>query len=183
MRLGKRLHEAVTESFWYVRKVVRTDVAQKDLKPVRTKEEAKERGRNGGIKSGEVRRAKKTMRETAKALMAMEVVGDKNKRNLEAFGIQKGDQNYQTAVVVRLMQKALVEGDTSAIRLIGELTGDLNRFGFIGEEETDIVEMVYPNINLPDNGRDRKRTFELSPQAGPQTMFMASSAEIGRAHV
>lgn len=153
-------------------------MAQKDLKPVRTKEEAKERGRNGGIKSGEVRRAKKTMRETAKALMAMEVVGDNNKRNLEAFGIQKGDQNYQTAVVVRLMQKALVEGDTSAIRLIGELTGDLNRFGFIGEEETDIVEMTYPNINLPNNGRDRKQTYELSPQAGPQTMFMSSSADI-----
>ena len=104
-------------------------MAQKDLKPVRTKEEAKARGRNGGIKSGEVRRAKKSMRETAKALMSMEVVGDNNKKNLEAFGIQKGDQNYQTAVVVRLMQKALVEGDTSAIRLIGELTGDLNRFG------------------------------------------------------
>lgn len=153
-------------------------MAQKDLKPVRTKEEAKERGRNGGIKSGEVRRAKKTMRETAKALMAMEVVGDNNKRNLEAFGIQKGDQNYQTAVVVRLMQKALVEGDTSAIRLIGELTGDLNRFGFIGEEETDIVEMTYPNINLPNNGRDRKQTYELSPQAGPQTMFMSSAADI-----
>ena len=106
-------------------------MAQKDLKPVRTKEEAKARGRNGGIKSGEVRRAKKSMRETAKALMSMEVVGDNNKKNLEAFGIQKGDQNYQTAVVVRLMQKALVEGDTSAIRLIGELTGDLNRFGLM----------------------------------------------------
>ena len=37
-----------------------TDVAQKDLKPVRTKEEAKERGRAGGIKSGEVRRSKVT---------------------------------------------------------------------------------------------------------------------------
>lgn len=164
--------------FLYVRKVVRTDVAQKDLKPVRTKEEAKERGRNGGIKSGEVRRAKKTMRETAKALMAMEVVGDKNKRNLEAFGIQKGDQNYQTAVVVRLMQKALVEGDTSAIRLIGELTGDLNRFGFVGDEETDLVEIAYPCLNLPNNGRDKKQAFELAPQAGPQTMFMASSADI-----
>lgn len=157
---------------------MRTDVAQKDLKPVRTKEEAKERGRNGGIKSGEIRRAKKTMRETAKALMAMEVVGDNNKRNLEAFGIQKGDQNYQTAVVVRLMQKALVEGDTSAIRLIGELTGDLNRFGFIGEEETDVVERAYPRINLPDNGRDRKNAFELAPQAGPQTAFMSSPADI-----
>ena len=153
-------------------------MAQSDLKPVRTKEEAKERGRNGGIKSGEARRAKKSMRETAKALMAMEVVGDNNKRNLEAFGIQKGDQNYQTAVVVRLMQKALVEGDTSAIRLIGELTGDLNRFGFIGDEDEDIVEIAYPTICLPNNGRDRRDANELAPQAGPQTMFMASMADI-----
>ena len=128
-------------------------MAQKDLKPVRTKEEAKARGRNGGIKSGEVRRAKKSMRETAKALMSMEVVGDNNKKNLEAFGIQKGDQNYQTAVVVRLMQKALVEGDTSAIRLIGELTGDLNRFGLIPEEESEIVELAYPTIHLQNYGR------------------------------
>lgn len=153
-------------------------MAQKDLKPVRSKEEAKERGRNGGIKSGEVRRAKKSMRETAKALMSMEVVGDNNKKNLEAFGIKKGDQNYQTAVVVRLMQKALVEGDTSAIRLIGELTGDLNRFGLIPEEESEIVEMAYPAINLPNNGRDKKDAFQLAPQAGPQTQFMASSADI-----
>lgn len=153
-------------------------MAQKDLKPVRTREEAKIRGRNGGIRSGEVRRAKKTMRETAKALMSMEVVGDKNKQILEAFGIDKKDQNYHTAIVVRLMQKALVEGDTSAIRLIGELTGDLNRFGFMGDEETDIVELAYPTINLPDNGRDRRKTDELAPQAGPQTMFMASAADI-----
>lgn len=152
-------------------------MAQKDLKPVRTKEEAKARGRNGGIKSGEVRRAKKSMCETAKALMSMEVVGDKNKKNLEAFGIQKGDQNYQTAVVVRLMQKALVEGDTSAIRLIGELTGDLNRFGLI-PEESEIVELAYPTINLPNNGRDKNEAFQLAPQAGPQTQFMASPADI-----
>lgn len=153
-------------------------MAQKDLKPVRTKEEAKARGRNGGIKSGEVRRAKKSMRETAKALMSMEVVGDNNKKNLEAFGIKKGDQNYQTAVVVRLMQKALVEGDTSAIRLIGELTGDLNRFGLIPEDESEIVELAYPTINLPNNGRDKNGAFQLAPQAGPQTQFMASPADI-----
>ena len=155
-----------------------TDVAQKDLKPVRTKEEAKERGRAGGIRSGEVRRAKKNMRETAKALMSMDVVGENNRKNLEAFGISKNDMNYQTAVVVRIMQKALVEGDTSAIRLLGELTGDLNRFGMIPEDEADIVELAYPTINLPNNGRDRKDAFELSPQAGPQTMFMSSPADI-----
>ena len=153
-------------------------MAQKDLKPVRTKEEAKKRGRNGGIRSGEVRRAKKSMRETAKALMSMDVVGEKNRNTLEAFGISKDDMNYQTAVVVRMMQKALVEGDTSATRLLGELTGDLNRFGVVPEEEADIVELAYPTINLPNNGRDKKERFELAPQAGPQTMFMASSADI-----
>ena len=144
---------------------------------MRTKEEAKERGRNGGIKSGEARRAKKSMRETAKLLMAMEVAGENNKRNLDNFGISKEDQNYQTAVVVRLMQKALVEGDTSSIRLLGELTGDLNRFGIL-EDDLNVVEYQYPIINLPSNGRDKRTDNVLAPQAGPQTMFMASAADI-----
>lgn len=153
-------------------------MSKENLNPVRTKEEARERGRAGGIKSGEARRAKKNMRETAKALMSMQVYGDTNKRNLEAFGIQKEDQNYQTAVVVRLMQKALVDGDTSAIRLIGELTGDLNKFGFGMENDPDLVELEYPQICLPDNGRDRTGGNMIRPQAGPQTMFMASPADI-----
>ena len=153
-------------------------MAQKDLIPIRSTEEAKKRGRNGGIKSGETRRAKKTMRETAKALLSMEVVGEKNKRNLEVFGIKKGDQNYQTAVVVRLMERALVEGDTSAIRLIGELTGDLNRYGLEPVDDENIIDMQYPAIIIPDNGRDKRDDFQLAPQAGPQTMFMASPADI-----
>lgn len=153
-------------------------MARNDLKPIRTSEEAKKRGRNGGIKSGEVRRAKKTMRETAKTLLSMEVVGENNKRNLELFGIDKNDQNYQTAVVVRLLQKALIEGDTSSIRLLGELTGDLNKFGIMDPDEGDVIEVEYPSINIPDNGRDKKNNYEISPQAGPQTAFMSSKADI-----
>ena len=144
-------------------------MAQSDLKPIRTTEEAKKRGRNGGIKSGEARRAKKNMRETAKTLMQMAVVGEKNQKNLEAFGIPKEDQNYQTAVVVRLLQKALVEGDTSSTRLLAELTGDLNRFGFLNDDDEDLAKIEFPTINLPDNGRDRRNANELTPQAGPQT--------------
>ncbi len=96
------------------------------------------------------------MRETAKTLMQMAVVGEKNQKNLEAFGIPKEDQNYQTAVVVRLLQKALVEGDTSSTRLLAELTGDLNRFGFLNDDDEDLAKIEFPTINLPDNGRDRK---------------------------
>lgn len=38
-------------------------MAQDDLIPVRTRDEAKKRGRNGGIKSGEVRRQKAQLRK------------------------------------------------------------------------------------------------------------------------
>lgn len=143
---------------------------------VPTPEEARENGRKGGIASGEARRARKTMRETAKNLMEMKVVGDRNRQNLEAFGVEEKDQTYNTAVVVRLMQRALVEGDTHAIRLLGDLTGE---FGAAAQAELEnTVEMEYPVVCIPDNGRDRRKTTSLSPQAGPQTMFMASNADI-----
>lgn len=153
-------------------------MAKEDLIPVRTKEEAMQRGRNGGIKSGEARRAKRNLREMAKILMNMEVNGElKNIRaSLDRMGVEKDDQTYQAAIAVRLVQKAMVDGDIGAIRLLGELTGDigLNSIG----NEADIVDMQWPSINIPSNGRDKKKTYALAPQAGPQTMFMASWADI-----
>lgn len=43
---------------------------EENLQPVRTKSEARERGRNGGIKSGEVRRARKTLKEELLLLLS-----------------------------------------------------------------------------------------------------------------
>lgn len=146
-----------------------------NLDPVRTSEEAKKRGRAGGIASGEARRAKKNMRETAKALLEMKVVGEANKRNLDAFGIKEDDQTYQTAMVVRLMQRALVEGDTHAIRMLGELSGELKQ---TTDELDNVIDMQYPTINIPDNGRNKRTDNSLSPQAGPQTAFMTTNADI-----
>lgn len=42
----------------------------KNLKPVRTKEEARRRGKNGGIKSGEVRRKRRTLKEELLLLLS-----------------------------------------------------------------------------------------------------------------
>lgn len=44
-------------------------MAKEDLIPVRTEAEAKEKGRKGGIASGEARRKKKELRETLRALL------------------------------------------------------------------------------------------------------------------
>lgn len=44
-------------------------MAKEDLKPVRTKEEAKRRGRNGGLASARARAEKKTFKAMLSALM------------------------------------------------------------------------------------------------------------------
>lgn len=151
-----------------------------NLVPVRTKEEARERGRKGGLKSAEVRRQKKTMREMAKGIMETTVSEQMGnvRDTLARMGLEESDMTYQAAVVVRLIQKAMVEGDTSAIRVLGELTGELNRFGYVEEDDPNVVELQYPAILIPENGRDEPKQNILGPQAGPQTMFMASSADI-----
>ena len=155
-------------------------VAKKDLIPVRTKEEAKTRGRNGGIKSGEGRRQKKSMREMAKAIMEASVSKqmDSVRDTLSRMGIEENDMTYQAAVVVRLIQKAMVDGDTGAVRILGELTGELNRLGYMEYDESNVIDIQYPTILIPENGRDAPKPNMLEPQAGPQTMFMASSADI-----
>lgn len=155
-------------------------VGNGNLLPVKSKEEARERGRNGGLKSGEVRRQKRTMRDMAKYIMESSI--SKNMENvretLSRMGIEENDMTYQAAVVVRLIQKAMVDGDTQAIRVIGELTGELNRLGYYNYIDENVIDMEYPSIVIPENGRDKPKPNVLGPQAGPQTMFMASSADI-----
>lgn len=145
-----------------------------------TQEERKENASKAGKASVEAKRKKKSMREMAKGIMEASVSSKmQNVRDtLSHMGIEENDMTYQAAVVVRLIQKAMVDGDTSAIRVLGELTGDLNRFGLAEAESDDVIDMKYPAINLPSNGRDRVTETQLAPQAGPQTMFMASPADI-----
>lgn len=174
---------AIKGSFLGGKKRGEEDVAnEQNLMPVEelnsrtTPEERIERARKAGIASGEARRRKKSMKDTAKMLMEMQVVGETNKRNLKNFGVAEEDQNYQTAIIVRLLQRGLIDGDTASIRTLAELTGDLGKNGFLGAD--DIVEMEYPTICIPSNGRDKVTGNVLAPQAGPQTMFMTSEADV-----
>lgn len=48
----------------------------KNLKPVQSKEEAKKRGRAGGIKSGQVRRERKTLRDQLLAILSSGKIQD-----------------------------------------------------------------------------------------------------------
>ena len=80
--------------------------APENLDPVRTKEEAKKRGRNGGIKSGEARRNKRDAKNAMNLLLNMAAKGQ-IKENLENLGISTEDQTNMVALQARLFTMAL----------------------------------------------------------------------------
>lgn len=96
-------------------------MANKDnLKPVRTKKEARERGKNGGIKSGEIRRERKTLKDELLLLLS------------------SGDT--QNKVSLALIEKAL-SGDTKAFEVIRDT---------IGEKATEKVENTNIEMSYED---------------------------------
>lgn len=84
----------------------------KNMRPVRSKEEAKKKGRNGGIKSGQVRAAKKSLREHMQALLDSTI---KDKSGKELTGAE--------AMAIRAFQSAL-KGDWKAWELTRDTSGN-----------------------------------------------------------
>ena len=114
-------------------------MAREDLKPVQSTEEAKERGRKGGIASGKARREKKMMRETLDILLAMPLKNGKNAdvESIRNFAALKGKNiNVQEAILIAQVQKAM-KGDTKAAEYVRDT---------IGQKPVDSVDM---NMNVP----------------------------------
>lgn len=82
-----------------------------------TTEEARTRGRNGGIKSGETRRARKTMKETILAMLSQELKPEQ----IEQYGIDpgtlNGDYTMQSALIASMLREAL-NGSERAAQLL-----------------------------------------------------------------
>ena len=97
----------------------------------RTSEQLREMTRKGGIKSGEARRRKKTMREALEMLMYHTELKEHTKQMLKAEGISEEDFNHQMVITRSLIAKAEA-GDVQAYNAI---------CGMIGEKPADKVEM------------------------------------------
>lgn len=110
-----------------------------DLKPVQSKEEAKERGRKGGIASGKARREKKLMRETLDIILSMPMKNGKNAdvESIRSFAALKGKNiSVQEAILIAQVQKAM-KGDTKAAEYVRDT---------IGQKPGESIEM---SMNLP----------------------------------
>lgn len=94
---------------------------EQNLKPVRSKSEARERGKKGGIKSGKVRKERKTFKEELLLLLSLE--------------------NMQTKISVALIQKA-INGDTKAFEIIRDTVGEKPVDKFLGEVKTNYEQVL-----------------------------------------
>jgi hypothetical protein len=95
-----------------------------NLRPPRSSEEARERGRKGGIASGEVRRKKKQYLDIARRVMESDLP-DKSRESIEKItGKLDDDEACMFAAMVAAQAKEAMKGDTSAFRALCELMSE-----------------------------------------------------------
>ena len=102
---------------------------ERNLNPVRSENEAREKGKKGGIASGEARRKKKTIRETLEMMLS---------------GKMPDGATRQDAIVVALLEIAL-SGDVRAFEAIRDSIGEKPVNAISG---VDGEPLVPPSINV-----------------------------------
>lgn len=130
----------------------------------RSGEEAAKAGQKGGIASGEARRRKKAMRDTAKMLLDMQVpkAAKELKQKLAVMGISEEDFTYQTAVMVGVINQAM-KGNTKAAAFLRDTVGE-NPAHELRERELDqkIAEFEYHKQQEEAQKKENESTSSLA---------------------
>lgn len=87
-----------------------------NLKPF-TKENAKQYGKKGGIKSAQVRAERKSIKEQLKLLLELPITDRKKIQELSEIGFSESEMNNQLYLTHNLFKRALL-GDIKATTLI-----------------------------------------------------------------
>ena len=96
---------------------------EQNLKPVRTKREARERGRNGGKASGAVRRRKADFRRTLNMFLTAEIDSEEWKPVLEALGVEC---TLDSALNMAMIKEGL-SGNVKAYEAIAKYAGQSDK--------------------------------------------------------
>ena len=110
---------------------------EKNLTPVRSKREARERGKKGGIKSGETRRRKAAMRDTMHRLLTMQAEVEGLSDILRADG---GESTYEEIIAMAMIQQASL-GNVKAYQAIMKTVGQTEKSEADLEEQKSKVEL------------------------------------------
>ena len=104
---------------------------EENLKPVRTKEEARERGRNGGKASGAARRRKANFRKTLNLLLTTEIDSPEWTPLLEALGL---DSTLESALNMAMIKEGLA-GNVKAYEAVAKYAGQSSQTEADEEEQ------------------------------------------------
>ena len=98
---------------------------EKNLIPMdqRSKSEARELGRNGGIASGISRRRKRSLKEAADLYLSLPVSDRKMWNKISRHGVDPEDIDNQMAMIIGLTMAATA-GDAKAAKVIVDLLGE-----------------------------------------------------------
>jgi len=112
---------------------------KENLKPCRTTEEARERGRKGGINSGKRKKEKRKLKEIAEMLLDMKAPDNILEKFQELYpDLDVEGMTNRLAIMQRLILNALA-GDNKAFELLRDQ---------IGEKPKEIVETTNTNLNI-----------------------------------
>lgn len=112
-----------------------------NLQPVKSKEEARERGRNGGIKSQQVQRERRKAKECMNMILSLDAKGEKSRKMMAQMGIADEEQQNIMLLMTTMFAKAVSTGDPSAVKAILEIAGDMQ-----GDKAQDTKPVI--NINV-----------------------------------
>lgn len=118
------------------------------LMPVRTTEEAKERGANGGRASGEARRKKASLRRAAEMVLSLQANNDTARKVMAQMGLEDDEMTNATMVTARMVIEAS-EGNVGAYKALADALpeGQVENDGGIALVDTaSLVPGAYSDI-------------------------------------
>lgn len=130
---------------------------EENLKPVRSKDEARERGRKGGVASGKSRREKKTLTETLKKLLEMKYEYDG--QTVDGF----------TMTCVALFKQAQ-DGNVKAFEVIRDTVGEKPIAGISLESgESDVKDIKISFVDKSDKAKCKESDPKIIGEYTPPT--------------
>ena len=96
----------------------------KNLIPVQSEEEAREKGRKGGIASGKARREKRDRKQMASDLLDLTMQGAGVDKIKKFFGMKDIELNAYQVTVLSCLMKAMQKGDANALEKLLKISGE-----------------------------------------------------------
>ena len=96
----------------------------KNLIPVQSEEEAREKGRKGCIASGKARREKRDRKQMASDLLDLTMQGAGVDKIKKFFGMKDIELNAYQVTVLSCLMKAMQKGDANALEKLLKIAGE-----------------------------------------------------------